>query len=172
MPLTLTLLRHAKSLHNDASLADFDRPLAPRGESDAPRMGAWMKAHKVTPDLVLCSPSVRTRQTLALVGSSLPAGVATRFQRPLYLAEADVLLAAVLKARPSVRHLLLVGHNPGYHEFAGMLVGDGPPEARQSLAEKFPTCGCAVLRFDVEAWKDVAPKGGTLLHWMAPKRLA
>ena len=42
--LTLSLLRHAKSSWDDGSLEDFERPLAKRGESAAPRMGAFMAA--------------------------------------------------------------------------------------------------------------------------------
>ena len=38
--LTLVLLRHAKSSWDTPSLADFDRPLAKRGQKAAPRMGA------------------------------------------------------------------------------------------------------------------------------------
>src|SRR5262249_41406064 len=65
--LPLMLLRHAKSSWDDGSLEDFDRPLAPRGEAAAPRMGAYMAAHDLAPQLILCSPAVRTRQTLDLV---------------------------------------------------------------------------------------------------------
>ena len=51
--LTLTLLRHAKSSWVDASLGDFDRPLAARGEEAAPRMGAFLIKRGLIPDLVM-----------------------------------------------------------------------------------------------------------------------
>ncbi|TIP33615.1 MAG: histidine phosphatase family protein, partial [Mesorhizobium sp.] len=35
----LLILRHAKSSWDDPALADFDRPLAPRGLKTAPLMG-------------------------------------------------------------------------------------------------------------------------------------
>ena len=65
--LTLSLLRHAKSSWANPGQQDFDRPLNERGLEAAPRMGAFMAEHGIAPDLVLCSPSVRTRQTLDLV---------------------------------------------------------------------------------------------------------
>ena len=40
--LTLSLLRHAKSSWKNPTLADHDRPLATRGETDAPVMGKAM----------------------------------------------------------------------------------------------------------------------------------
>ena len=53
--LTLSLLRHAKSSWDDGSIEDFERPLAKRGESAAPRMGAFMAEHDLAPQLILCS---------------------------------------------------------------------------------------------------------------------
>ena len=52
---TLLLLRHAKSSRDDQSLDDFDRPLAPRGEEAAVRMGRHLRDKIGQPDLVLCS---------------------------------------------------------------------------------------------------------------------
>jgi phosphohistidine phosphatase len=178
MVRTVTLLRHAKSSREDLRLADIDRPLAERGRADAPRMGQWMarqytsKGHGITPDLVLCSPSVRTRETHALIASALPAKIETRFDAKLYHAEAARLLRTIQDLPGRVHHVLLIGHNPGFHDLALRLTGAGDRGLRRALAEKFSTCGCAVLSFDVTTWAEVAPKTGTLLHWMSPKRLA
>ncbi|MGH8513640.1 MAG: SixA phosphatase family protein, partial [Gammaproteobacteria bacterium] len=37
----LLVMRHAKSDWDSGAGSDFDRPLAKRGERDAPRMGRW-----------------------------------------------------------------------------------------------------------------------------------
>ena len=52
--LTLSLLRHAKSSWDDPAQKDFDRPLSDRGEEAAPRMGAYMAAEGLKPDVILC----------------------------------------------------------------------------------------------------------------------
>lgn len=172
MTLTVTLLRHAKSSRDDATLADIARPLAERGRRDALRMAAWMALNGIKPDLVLCSTSVRTRETLALVAPAVAPAVATRFEASLYHAEADVLLRKVQGLSSAKQHVLLIGHNPGFHDLALSLIGAGDKGLRASLAEKFSTCGCAVLTFAGSDWASVAPKAGALTHWMAPKRLA
>ena len=59
--LTLSLLRHAKSSWKNPTLADHDRPLATRGETDAPVMGKAMADRGIDPDLVLCSSARRAR---------------------------------------------------------------------------------------------------------------
>ena len=60
----LFLLRHAKSPPAVPGQKDFDRPLAARGRAAAPAVGRHMADKGYLPDLVLCSPSARTRETL------------------------------------------------------------------------------------------------------------
>ena len=60
----LYLLRHAKSSWDDFALKDFDRPLSTRGIQDAELMGNYFKSKRKVLDLVLSSPSKRTKETL------------------------------------------------------------------------------------------------------------
>ena len=169
--LTLSLLRHAKSSWDDDSLADFDRPLAPRGVDAAPRMAAYMKRKGIVPDLVLCSASARTRETLGLVLEVLGSAPETKFERALYLASPRAMLARLRKVKDGVGHVLMVGHNPGHHALALDLVGKGKPADITALGEKFPTAGLAVIDFDVARWADVGTAAGRLRLFMTPKRL-
>jgi phosphohistidine phosphatase len=67
---TVTLCRHAKSgQKNDPKIDDFDRTLSSRGLKNTPTMGMAMRDLELRPNLVLCSPSVRTRQTYALAAA-------------------------------------------------------------------------------------------------------
>src|SRR5262245_9413410 len=67
----LYLLRHAKSSWVDPTLADQDRPLAPRGRRAAKVMATHLRRNGISPELLLCSPSRRTRQTLEGIAASL-----------------------------------------------------------------------------------------------------
>ncbi len=160
--LTLSLLRHAKSSWDDASLKDFDRPLSERGENAAPRMGAYMAAQGLAPDLVLCSPAVRARQTLDLVLPHLADGPTVVYEDNFYLAAPSVLLARLRKIGAKVHHVLIVGHDPGMQGLALELAGTGDAERLQALASKFPTAGLAVIRFKIRDWSRVGPGKGRL----------
>jgi phosphohistidine phosphatase len=59
---TLVILRHAKAA-NPQGVADPDRPLSQRGHADAAAAGVWLARRGLQPDLVVCSPALRTRQT-------------------------------------------------------------------------------------------------------------
>ena len=62
---TVFILRHCKSDWNNPHLADIDRPLNKRGKKDAPLMARVMKRMNFEPELVILSPSVRTKLTTA-----------------------------------------------------------------------------------------------------------
>jgi phosphohistidine phosphatase len=170
--LTLSLLRHAKSSWDDASLDDFERPLAKRGESAAPRMGAFMAEQGLAPQLILCSPAVRARQTLELVLPHLEGGPTVDYEENFYLAASAVLLARLRKIDARVRHVMIVGHDPGMQRLALELTADGETDARRALAVKFPTAGLAVIRFRAREWAKIGTGKGQLELFMTPKMLA
>jgi phosphohistidine phosphatase len=67
----LFLLRHAKSSWDDSELVDHDRPLAPRGRRAVKLIAEHLRREGVTPDLVLCSSALRTRETLEGIAPAL-----------------------------------------------------------------------------------------------------
>ena len=173
--LTLLLLRHAKSSWDNPALADFDRPLAKRGQKAAPRMGAEIEALGLRPELILCSSAQRTRETLDLVldsWSGTPPPVV--YDEAIYMAPPEDLVAEVRKraaTSPPPGRVMMVGHNPGLEELAELLTGDGDPAARQLMAQKFPTCALAVITFEGSDWAAVGPGKGTLTRFITPARL-
>jgi phosphohistidine phosphatase len=168
--LTLFLLRHAKSAWDDPSLGDFNRPLAPRGVSAAPAMAGYMRAAGLQPDLVLCSAARRTCDTWGLMAGTLDQP-RTVYLQELYEAGAGTLLASIRKAKTDVHRLMLIGHNPGLQSLAVNLLGSDDRAGRNTLAGKFPTAALAVIEFDIETWRDLAPATGRLALFMTPKRL-
>jgi phosphohistidine phosphatase len=64
MSRELLVLRHAKSAWDTDAPSDFARPLSKRGRKAAPRVGRWLRAHRLQPDLVVASTALRVRQTV------------------------------------------------------------------------------------------------------------
>jgi phosphohistidine phosphatase len=167
--LTLSLLRHAKSSWNNPALPDQDRPLATRGVTDAPLMARAMAERGIDPDLVLCSPARRTRDTLALVLPELKVEPEVVYRDELYHPSPAEMLEILRDAPPSASRLLIVGHNPEIQAFALDLVGSGPTHYRDRLEEKFPTAGLAVINFTSGTWKGVTVDSGSLNLFLSPK---
>ncbi len=169
--LTLSLLRHAKSRWSDAGLEDIDRPLNKRGEKDAPRMGAYLARQRLVPDLILCSPAVRTRQTLDLVLPRLKASPEIVYEDALYPGSPAAMLKCLRKVAPGVRQAMIVGHNPGLQALALSLAGTDTEADLQALAEKLPTAGLVVIELKRRTWAKVEAGDGRLKLLTAPKRL-
>jgi phosphohistidine phosphatase len=168
----VTLFRHAKSGEKgNPKIEDFDRPLAPRGLKAAPKIGEAMRGAKLEPDLILCSPSVRTRQTLELAASrAWGSHPDVRFEKRLYEASPATLLKALKELPGNAAHVMIVGHNPGLQELAARLA---PPdsEARHQFRQKLPTAAVVSFSFDVGAWKDLKPGTGQLQLSISPATL-
>jgi len=172
----LMLLRHAKTETDAPSGRDQDRRLDDRGHKDAARMGEWIAHHPPFPDTVLVSPAVRAKQTWDLAWEAMK----DRVEAPevellpeLYGADPAQLLetirTATIPANP--KRLMLVGHNPGMHELALMLMGSGDADGRKALADNLPTSGLAIFDFDVKDWAHVAYRHGKLVLFVSPKLL-
>ena len=138
---TLLLLRHAKSSWDDPSLDDFDRPLAPRGRRDAPRMGELLRHHGWHPDTVLCSPSARTRETWAAVAERLPSPDRVSFPGPLYHATPADLLDLIRGLPDGASTAMIVGHNPGMAETVRMLAAEGRADRADARAGRADPTG-------------------------------
>src|SRR6476659_5412458 len=110
----LILLRHAKSSWKNATLDDADRPLAERGERDAPRIAERLKKRGAQPTLLLTSHARRALRTAEIVGRALGLGPAqTRTVPELYLASADDIRGVLAVQDDAHDCVILVGHNPG-----------------------------------------------------------
>ncbi|MEU9887275.1 histidine phosphatase family protein [Sphaerisporangium sp. NPDC051017] len=156
---TLIVLRHAKAAHVPG-LADRERPLTHRGERDAARAGQTLKAMGLSPDLVLCSPSLRTRQTAELALADLAPAAPLHLESEIYEAYPDELLELIGRTDDDVSTLLLVGHNPGVHELVVNL----------SLSrddEGFPPGAFAVL--ETGGWAGLGPGDARVISRWTPK---
>jgi phosphohistidine phosphatase len=169
----LLLLRHAKSVWNDASMADRDRPLNQRGRRSAEAMRQAMRDLGLAPDVILVSTSRRTMETL----EALEPWDDTPLVEPmesLYLASPVQLTAALHSVAQTVRSVLVIGHNPGLHDLALTLAG---PRAiasggnnERALAAGFPTG--ALAEFVVAgSWWELREGGGKLVRFLTPRML-
>jgi phosphohistidine phosphatase len=166
---TLWLLRHAKASAGEG-LPDRDRPLATRGRDAATRLGRHLAERGVRPDLVLCSPALRTRETLDLVAKALGAELLIDFDGELYLANERDLQKRIEQVPDAASSVLLVGHNPGLAELALRLAVRGDPGALAALRRKFPTGALAELRVHSPGWSRFA-RHCELVSFVTPKAL-
>lgn len=131
---TLYLLRHAKSSWDDPRLSDHDRPLNQRGINSAKRIGKLMVERGFVPEIIVCSTSVRTRETIDLVVEASGIEPNIIYDDRIYEASLGDLLE-VLNDYDRDR-VLVVCHNPGIESLIFHLTG---------VIEPMPTAALAIL---------------------------
>lgn len=161
-PLTLILMRHAKSDWSDPTLPDHDRPLNKRGKRSAQALGDWMRETGHLPGQALVSSATRTMETFDRLGLALTPQADER----LYHAEPEQMLALLQDA--TAQSVLMVGHNPGIADLAGRLI-DNPPDHPRFI--DYPTGATLVLNFDVESWDQVDWEMGQAMAFVIPREL-
>ncbi len=159
----LTLIRHAKSSHDEALCRDFDRPLSSRGLRDAPLLGRHLReAHAFAPDALITSPARRALTTATIIRQEAALTHLLLQEEPrIYEAPLRDLLA-VLRALPEpLRHPVFFGHNPGLELLANHLCGP-------STVHGLRTGGTLILALPDLPWPQVGPGTATLLTHLYP----
>lgn len=106
----LHLLRHAHAGDAFEWIGDDElRPLTRKGRQQAQRLGAFLEANGVRPDVIVTSPLVRARQTAEIVAEAL--GMTIKTDRRLGAGFGKRELWAVLDESGG-REVMLVGHDP------------------------------------------------------------
>jgi phosphohistidine phosphatase len=159
---TLYILRHAKSSWKDPKLPDFERPLNRRGQRAAETLGQHFRNEEIVPDLVLCSPAIRTRETIEIIVKTAKWRTEVRYDERIYEAGAMRLFEVVSQIENDRKIALLVGHNPGLEELLQLLTGN---------IEQMPTGALAELAIKTSKWSEALQKKAVLKSFVKPKEL-
>jgi phosphohistidine phosphatase len=166
----LFVLRHAKSSWDDPGLDDHERPLAPRGRRAVTLLSQHVRENDIRPDLVLCSSSRRTIETLEGVAP----GGETVIEPALYEATTSWIIERLRRVPEDIASAMVVGHNPSLQTLVLRLAGanDFSPQDPylEDVKRKFPTGALATLTFDC-AWSELAPGSAALTAYVRPKSL-
>ena len=148
---------------------DFDRPLNPRGQTDAQALARYISANKTPVSHALISPAKRTVETWQRIRPALPVAQ-VMFEDQLYLASPETLIALIHGVADNATHLMVIGHNPGLEMLAKWIAtptSDG--DALQNLWHKFPTCGLASFTLTGASWTVLGKETARLVDFSTPK---
>jgi len=125
-------------------------------------MGRRIAAAGIRPSLIVSSPAVRAWTTAKIIANEI--GYPREFlQRDngLYLASVNGILDVIVAQDPGFNSLMLVGHNPGFTDFANYLV--------PGLTNNMPTAGVVSVELDSEDWSLYDKPAAELLLYDFPK---
>lgn len=156
----LLLVRHAKADLLEIGLSDFDRPLNQRGLKNAAEMAERLLKISIVPQILVSSPALRAFNTGEIFANQLQLHSPKEIES-IYDATKLDLLKIVNKFDNQFDFIGLFGHNPGISELLNYL-------AKKN--ENMPTCGVALINFNVEDWAHLSAATGALTHYDYPKK--
>ena len=157
---TLLILRHGKSSWKNAGLADHERPLAKRGQRDAPRVGRLLRDENLTPDLILSSTARRALDTAQAVAEASKYEGEIESRSEFYMAGPEAYFLALRALSDNYECVMVIGHNPGLEELVEALTGE---------AEAMPTAALARVELTLKRWRDLSDEteGRLVNMWRA-----
>lgn len=146
----LTLMRHGESDQRFRG-RDFDRPLSPNGiafcQTQSPLIDALPPIN-----FVLCSGSLRTKQTLDVIKtvSSFPDAIS--YDDALFLASTKYLVQAVEAFPEDANHAYVIGHGPTMSGMYQWLTDGSKTHHLLFGAGDIKSCSLAI-----ESWQKLYP---------------
>ena len=162
MSKRLIIMRHAKSSWTSAAATDHQRPLNKRGRRAAPRVGARLRDLGWTPDLVIASDSVRTRETWQRMQAEFPDSIAEHFNSAFFHGGFTDIANSCTTLSEDISTLLVLGHNPGWEDAVADLSGQWV---------RMTTANAALLESDAEDWAESMRAKWELVEVLRPKEL-
>ena len=159
---TLLLVRHAQADNALPGESDFGRVLTRRGMQDATEMARRLDERELIPQLIVSSAARRAHSTAVIFAHELSL-TETKLKQDerIYTASVNELLAIVQEQNSEC--LMLLGHNPTMTEFADKLSSERSIDA-------LPTCGIAIMHFEIAEWRDVQWRTGKEVELEYPGR--
>ena len=136
-------------------------------------MGRHLSDSDFRVDRVLTSTAVRAMSTALAFVEAFDPRIPVLERRDLYHADPWDMLGIARDAglgRDDVR-IMLVGHNPGMHDLALDLCGEGDPRHVRRLEKKFPTGSLAEFELPDADPAELGEGAGRLVRFLRPKDL-
>lgn len=166
----LYLLRHSKAGQtNKKIIDDHERPLTQKGIESCMEIGNFMAANNLRPQKIIASSSTRTTETTMIISDCLGGKIDFSLESRLYLASVYDLFSIVTGFDEDLDSILLVGHNPGIHQFCMEFAGTGDKQVYRNMRSNFPPAALACFELKVDNWYEVAPQAGHLSQFVTPK---
>ena len=162
----LFLVRHATTQPHAAD-GDRGRQLTVGGQKEAIALGQMMQQEGFNPDLVLCSPAVRTKQTLEGVTQHLKVGK-IKHADILYGGTTGDYLYALQQVSDDVQNIMVVAHNPCIYELVILLAAQGDKSLIQRLFSGYHPGSLSVVQCQESRWSDLQPAVNELIKLVNP----
>ena len=134
-------------------------------------MGKFIINNGIIPQLIISSPSKRTKMTLDLLKKEFndtnktAKDIPVIFDDRIYDAYVTDLFNVVTETNDEINNLMIIGHNPGVQMLTEWIIYKKFPY------DKFNTCGLVIFQLNINTWKELEKECGSILLYKSPKTL-
>ncbi len=151
---TLYIMRHGEKEIKDIN--DYEINLTQEGTKQVTQLSKQLKEANIKPDLILSSPSIRTRQTAQIIADELNYEKNIHYSEVLYQAFLNELIEVITYTFDNVNTLFLIGHNPSIASFVSSFVG---------FKQKFEMGAVLKIQFNVNSWLDIKQSNAKFISY-------
>ncbi len=164
MKRELILIRHTKTNQAELGQRDFDRALKKDRTDDARNMANHLKELGLQPDLILCSPALRTKQTAEFFCEKLKYDFnKILYDMRLYESSVEDYMEVVQETNKKIETLIVVGHNPCITQLANQF--------SKKEIDFMPTTAVVWLEFENDDWEIHPRTPCQLKQFLTPKTI-
>jgi phosphohistidine phosphatase len=143
------LIRHAKAVKDIPGIYDIERPLSPKGYSQAKLISSALFQSKYVPELIITSPAVRAYSTALILFNQFalkPSHLS--ISSNLYYTTLDEHKKIITSLDNSIQSVMLIGHNNELSLFRDFL-------CNRNFSIPIKTSEVYVLESTASQWKDI-----------------
>jgi phosphohistidine phosphatase len=134
-------------------------------------MKAYLKKNRIKPDLIICSPAERTRETYTRISAAFPRKTEVKFEHTLYDANSQTLLKRLRRIDRKISSVMMIGHNTALEHFALALTSGTETKPLARMRQKFPTLALASIEIPKGTWAAASPGCARLTDFIVPRDL-
>jgi len=160
MSKKLYLIRHSYA-EGPNGKRDIERQLTHHGQTTVRALGRYLINQNFNPDIILCSSSVRTKETaLNLLEELEITEQVIKYKDIIYNASVRELLKVINEVAEDHTEVAIIGHNPAITFFGEYLSGD-------AIGYMEPA-GVVTITIEKQKWADVSQGTGIFEGYYHP----
>ena len=168
--LNVTFLRHAKSEWGNFDGDDLNRDISEIGIEKTKKIGSFLRNEKIVFDEVLCSPSLRTKKTLAIVSVFFLNKPKVRYIKDLYYTSGKNLFD-ILMLNAQKKRCLIVSHEPLLSSSIELFFNDYNNKDFVRATENFSSSSLFNASFECNNWYEISADIAKINFFKKPKDL-
>ncbi|KJV56746.1 histidine phosphatase super family protein [Orientia chuto str. Dubai] len=151
------LMRHGDAQYH---IKDFSRPLSKLGKQAVTKAAYFL--HKFNIEKVLCSPSIRTLETLNIIKTAMSIEINNTIIDKLYQSNAENIINIVQQQPDDIQTLLIIGHQPSLCEFLNLTV------AQNDINLKLLPACIVAIQYVTTSWVTLLTRSGVVYDIFIP----